>query len=385
MILTEDALLPWRKKAYEKFLSLGSKLSLPNPATKGSIEERDIQSAILPECRDSYIVLVDGHLDKDLSNMPENLICLPLASALKSYGLFLQNRWAKLADDSLTALNTALGAGAFLYVPQSCPILQIIHVTTTSDLVSPRLQMTFGKSANAMIVQTYLHLSANTHTNTALDIALEANAHVQLFDVQLMPDKGWSNTTVRSTLKKDASLKVFHSTDGSDSIRFSATSELLEENSSFTVDALVMLTDERRANLHVLVDHAAPHCTSRQQIKMILNGKSKADFEGKIYVRQAAQKTEAYQLNNNLILSDTATVITQPNLEIFADDVKASHGATVAQLSEDSLFYLQTRGISLPRARALLTHAFCRELIDSLPIESLKQPLMKAMIRALNA
>jgi Fe-S cluster assembly protein SufD len=385
MILTEDALLPWRKKAYETFLSLGAKLSLPSPASKGSITEKEIHSAILPECADAYLVLVDGYMDKELSNLPDELICLPLANALKSYGLFLQNRWARPVEDSLSALNTALGHGAFLYVPQSCPMLQIIHVMTTPDLVSPRLQMTFGKSSNAMIVQTYLHLCPTTHVNTALDLALEANAHVQLFDVQLLPEKAWANTNVHATIKKDASFKVFHSTDGSQSIRFSTAVELLEENSSFTIDGLVMVTDERRANLHVLVDHAAPHCTSRQQIKMILNGNSKGEFEGKIYVRQVAQKTEAYQLNNNLILSDTATITTQPNLEIFADDVKASHGATISQLAEDSLFYLRARGIPLAKARALLTHAFCRELIDSLPIESLKQPLMKAMVRAIHA
>ncbi len=293
MILTEDALLPWRKKAYERFLSSGSKLALPSPASKGSVTEIQIKAAILPECEDSYLVLVDGRMDIELSNVPEALICLPLEKALKSYGLFLQNRWAKPVEDPMTALNTALGHGAFVYVPQSCSMLQIIHVFTSENLVSPRLQMTFGKSANATIVQTYLRLNPMSHANTALDLALEANAYVQLYDVQLMPEKAWSNTTVRSTLKKDATLKVFHSTDGSQSIRFSAAAELLEENSSFSLDGLVMVTGERRANLHALVDHAAPHCTSRQQIKMILNGNSKADFEGKIYVRQAAQKTEA--------------------------------------------------------------------------------------------
>ena len=164
-----------------------------------------------------------------------------------------------------------------------------------------------------------------------------------------------------------------------------ATAELLEENVSFVLSGLAMVTDERKANIHALVDHVAPHGTSRQQIKMILNGQSKADFEGKIYVRRAAQKTAAYQLNNNLILSETATVTTQPNLEIFADDVKASHGATVAQLSEEALFYLRARGIPLKEARSLLTHAFCRELIDTLPIESLKKPLLDAMIRTLYA
>lgn len=385
MILCEDALLPWRKKAYERFLTLDSKVSLPAPASRGSVDLEQIQAVILPECKESYLVIVDGHLDRALSKVPSELVCLPLDVALKSYGLFLQNRWAKPTDDSFTALNTALGHGAFIYVSQNCPIIQIIQVLTSSDLVSPRLQMTFGKSVNATIVQTHLYLHVASHSNSSIDLALEANAHVQFYDLQLMPEQAWSNTTARSTLKKDSTLTVFHSTDGSKSTRLSATAELLEENVSFTLTGLVMVTDERRANLHALVDHAAPHCTSRQQIKMILNGQSKADFEGKIYVRQAAQKTEAYQLNNNLILSETATITTQPNLEIFADDVKASHGATVAQLSAEALFYLRARGIPLKEARSLLTHAFCRELIDQVPIESLKKPLLEAMERALHA
>ena len=385
MILTEDALLPWRKKAYERFLGFDSKLSLPDPATQGSIDPSQIQSAIIPECASSYIVLVDGHLDLSLSKMPADLTCLPLTAALKSYGLFLQNRWSKQIDDPLLALNTALGHGAFIYISQAIPKLQILHVLTSSNLVSARIQVTVGKSVDATLIQTYLHVNADSHSNTSVDLSLEANAHVQLYDLAMMPEKAWFNTTVRATQKKDSELKVFHGTDGSKSTRFSATSELLEESSYFAISSLAMLDEARKANVHVLVDHAAPHCISRQQVKMILNGHSRSDFEGKIYVRQAAQKTEAYQLNNNLILSESAVAITQPNLEIFADDVKASHGATVAQLSQDELFYLQTRGIPLNQAKSLLTHAFCRELIDSIPVASLKQPLLDAMHRVIHA
>jgi Fe-S cluster assembly protein SufD len=385
MILTEDALLPWRKKAYERFISFDSKLSLPEPAGKGVISLDQIESSILPECKSSYIVLVDGHLDLELSKLPEDLTCISLAASLKSYGLFLQNRWSRLSDDPLLALNVALGHGAFIYISQSIPKLQILHVLTSSNLVSARLQITAGKSIEATIVQTHLHLNEQTHSNTSIDIAVEVNAQLNFYEVAIMPEKAWFNTSIRATQKKDSNLKVFHGTDGSQSTRFSATTELLEDNSHFTVSGLAMLNDERKSNMHVLVDHAAPHCTSRQQIKMVLNDHSRSDFEGKIYVRQAAQKTQAYQLNNNLILSESAVALTQPNLEIFADDVKASHGATVAQLSGDELFYLQTRGIPAKEAKAMLTHAFCRQLIDELPITSIQGPLLAAMLRALHA
>ena len=158
MILCEDALLPWRKKAYERFLSLGSKVPLPKAASKGTVELEQIQAAILPECKESYLVLIDGHLERSLSKVPSELVCLPLEAALKSYGLFLQNRWSKPNVDPLAALNTALGHGVFIYISQNCPPLQILHILTSSNLVSPRLQITFGKSVNATIIQTHLHL-----------------------------------------------------------------------------------------------------------------------------------------------------------------------------------------------------------------------------------
>jgi Fe-S cluster assembly protein SufD len=155
--------------------------------------------------------------------------------------------------------------------------------------------------------------------------------------------------------------------------------QLAEENSSVSLQGLSMLTDQRQAHMHALIDHAAPHCESRQHFKSALAGQSQSSFEGKIFVRPIAQKTMAYQLNNNLILSDQARSNSKPNLEIFADDVKASHGSTVTQLSQEELFYLRSRGLPKEEAKSLLTHGFCKELIDALEIDSLRQPLYDGM------
>lgn len=368
-----DALLPWRKKAYEKYLALNSKLSLPPAATRST-----------HTAKGDGLVFIDGFFHPELSTIPAGLICLPLEVALKSYGLFLQNRWAKPTEDSFVSLNTALSDGVFLYIPKEIGILPIHHVFTTPNLSSPRFQITLGKQAKAHIVQTYEYRVPNPSCNLAIDIAFEPGSHLQFTDVALTTDVTWMNTTLRATLKRDARLETFHATDGAKSVRFSATAELLEENSSVDLKGLVMLSAHREAHFHALVDHAAPHCTSRQHVKMALNDHAKSSFEGKIYVRSAAQKTEAYQLNNNLLLSETASATAKPNLEIFADDVKASHGATVAQLSEEDLFYLRARGIPLREARSILTHGFCRELIDQ-QLESLRTPLLAAMSRTLHA
>jgi Fe-S cluster assembly protein SufD len=199
--------------------------------------------------------------------------------------------------------------------------------------------------------------------------------------MQLLPQEAHSHMTFRSVLKRDARLELFHATSGAKNVRFSASAELLEENSSFLFRSLGMLHGNRQAHVHALADHAAPHCTSRQHVKMVLNGPSKSSFEGKIYVRPPAQKTEAYQLNNNLLLSESALASAKPNLEIFADDVKASHGATFSQLSPEELFYLRSRGLPLAEAKSLLLQAFCREIIDRLEIDSLKAPLLEAMAK----
>lgn len=136
-----------------------------------------------------------------------------------------------------------------------------------------------------------------------------------------------------------------------------------------------MLADKREAHTHIFMEHQAPHCRSFQLFKSVLNDFSRSSFEGKIMVRQAAQKTEAFQLNNNLLLSDHAHADSKPNLEIFADDVKASHGATVGQLDIDQLFYMKTRGFSDQAAKNLLIFGFCEQVVEMITLPSLREEI----------
>jgi Fe-S cluster assembly protein SufD len=149
------------------------------------------------------------------------------------------------------------------------------------------------------------------------------------------------------------------------------------ENAEASLNGVWMLGDRNESHMHVIVDHQAPHCRSMQLFKGVLNGNSHSSFEGKILVRQAAQKTEAFQLNNNLLLSDRAHADSKPNLEIFADDVKASHGATVGQLDKEQIFYMKTRGFHEADAKNLLVYGFCEEVIDMIPIPSVHQAMKK--------
>ncbi len=364
-------MISWRQLARERLDTLSTPKQWPQAASEKSIAF---------EAPESTLVFVDGFYRP--SKTPSALICLELDQALKSYGLFLQNRWTKIfkeEKDPLYLLNALEhGRGLFLYVPPNVrSSLEILHLSTGSELASPKIQITLGKNAALSIVQTL----KGGFCNGVVDVSLDAGADLKFYDMQLLPADAHSNMTFRGSLKRDARLEVFHATDGAKNVRFSASAELLEENSSFLFRSLGMLNGDRQAHVHALADHAAPHCTSRQHVKMVLNGQSKSSFEGKIYVRSPAQKTEAYQLNNNLLLSESAIAGSKPNLEIFADDVKASHGATFSQLSEEELFYLRSRGLPLTDAKALLMQAFCREIIDSLGIDSLKMPLLDAMAR----
>lgn len=390
----------WREKAEKRRLEIGD----PKPKQEafqylpfahlrlaekaGAPSALSIDPYRLPEFNEC-LVFVDGYFFPDLSSLPKEIVCLPLETAFQSYGLFLQNRWTKvLAEekDPFAALNAAHhGKGAFLYVPPSARAkLHILQIVTGDKLASPRLEVTLGKQAELALVQTIHCLKPNGCSNGSIDLTLGEGAKVDFLDAQLLDDTARSFSSVRATLKRDAKFDAFSLTDGSAVMRSRYTVELAEENSSLNLLGLSMLTDSRQAHVHAFVDHAAPNCTSRQHFKTALSGAAHASFEGKIFVRPVAQKTMAYQLNNNLLLNDQARANSKPNLEIFADDVKASHGSTVAQLSPEELFYLRSRGLSEVEAKSLLTEGFCQELIERVEVPSLRSSLSQVMQKVLS-
>lgn len=353
-------------------------------ADAAEVSKESFQEAILPECRHSHIVFVDGVFSSelsDLSALPEQVICLPLNLAMKTHGSFLQNHLArslKEENDPFALVNLALHTqGVFLYVPPKLEIespLQILSVQTggTPKAHFPRVHLVVGSHSR-------LRAFATAHTVgpdaphlcvPALEIFLDEAAsldYVECFDAQ----PAWHLESLRAALKRNACLSAMNVTCGGHVLRHSYRVFLKGENSEVNLSGLWMLNGKSTAHTHAIVEHEAPHTRSMQRFKGVLSGTSQSSFEGKIFVRPEAQKTEAYQINNNLILSQGAQAHAKPNLEIFADDVKASHGATVAQLDPEQLFYMQTRGLSPEMARHLLIGGFCRELIEKIPCDSL--------------
>jgi Fe-S cluster assembly protein SufD len=356
----KDPLMQVRKKGWDRFAEIGlprakqeafqyvslKRLEFPQLAERKTISIEPVEG----------LAFVDGFFEEAFSSVPAPLVCLPLDVAMRSYGLFLQNRLAKglkEETDPFAALNGAFqGRGAFLYIPPKCKAaLHLSHHSTGGEMASPRIHVYLGRGAELQLKQT-----GSGFCNTVLDFVLDEGANLTFNDVQ----EGHLQA-IRAVQKRDSKLKAVLL---GKKLRTSIKVQLSEENAEVEIFGLCRNEQIEESHIHVNVEHIAPHTRSRQHFKSVLKDQSKFSFEGKILVRPEAQKTEAYQLNNNLILSDEAVANTKPNLEIFADDVKATHGATVGQLDAEQLFYLRSRGLSLNQARDWLIEGFCKEILD---------------------
>jgi len=347
----------------------------------------EFSSAILPECQDSCLVFINGYFVPHLSrteNIPERVVVLTLQEAIRTYHTFLNNQWTqalKEETDPFVALNGALHqTGAFLYLPPKTTLetpIQILHIIDheQQQLLMPRLQVFVGAQSNLQLITTQMHQKeTNYFINHVTDLTIEEGSHVHV--TQLFCDEhpqSWHLDALRATLKRDSTLKTVCVTEGSATVRTDYRVNLAGENAEALLNGVWMLAEKREAHTHVLIDHQAPYCRSFQLFKGVLNDFSRSSFEGKIMVRRPAQKTEAFQLNNNLLLSDHAQANSKPNLEIFADDVKASHGATIGQLDAEQLFYMKTRGFSDEASKNLLVYGFCEQVIEQIPILSMRQ------------
>jgi Fe-S cluster assembly protein SufD len=391
-----DLLRGMREKAWDHFLELGLpekkdeafkyvplrrfyELALQGPSTV-AIQKEEILPHIYPECRGSYIVFVNGSYVpelSDLTNIPKKVVILPIVDAMRSYGPFLQSRWSKTLKeepDPFAILNLAVHPkGLFFYVPPKVCIdapIQTLFLSTGENSFAPaRLQLFLASQTE---VQWISSIAGDGVQQTLLDVAIEDGASFQQTDVA-HAGKGWHFNFLRATLKRDSRLKYFSMTSGERVTRHSLRAHLQGENADALLQGLWHLQKAAESHTHVFVEHAAPHARSLQKFKGVLKDVAKSSFEGKIFVRPEAQKTEAYQVNHNLLLSEGAIANAKPNLEIFADDVKASHGATFAQVDEEQLFYLKSRGLSSADAKQLLIRGFMQEMIDQIPIASVRK------------
>jgi len=410
---TQDDLGRLRSKAWEHFLGLGlpkrrdevfryvplKKLFAQNFAVAEEVvlQAEQISEHILPECVDSVIVFVNGYFQPSLSRLqgiPSKVSLLPIEDAVRTYSGFFMNNWAKsLKDeaDPFVTLNAALHPrGAFLYIPPKTVVekpIQVLNIVTaeTPVLLMPRLTIFAGAQSDVQLASTYTALTkASYFYNGVIEAILEDDVHVKCYQyVNQVVEDAWHFNAYRGNIKRNSVLKTVDVTDGSQTVRTDYRCVLVGENSEALLSNLWMLSGNREAHTHVLMDHQAPNCHSMQLFKGALSDFSRSSFEGKILVRQAAQKTDAFQLNNNLLLSERTHADSKPNLEIFADDVKASHGATFGQLNDEHLFYMKSRGFTDADAKSLLVYGYCKEILEMIPISSLYEQIKERAQRFL--
>jgi len=383
--------LPTRKTEVYKYIRLRNLYAKSYVEPEAStVTAEQVSSFVYPECKEAHLTFVNGQYSAELSCMTgisDRLVVSSLDQATRTYGAYLNNHWAKTMKEEMDAFAVINAAthrnGLFIYVPPGTCIetsIQIINIVDTADqvaMLTPRVQVFAGKSSEVRFSSSIHVLSGEEYgINQLIDFAIDENAKVKYTQVNTgANEKNWHFDAVRATLKRNSHFHSININAGTYSYRNDYHVVLAQEGCEAELDGVWMLTDRRESHINVLVDHQAPHCRSRQLFKGVLRDVSRSSFEGKILVRQAAQKTDAFQLNNNLLLSEKAHADSKPNLEIFADDVIASHGATVGRLNQEQLFYLKSRGFSDEDAKNMLIFGYCKEVIDQIKIPSLFESL----------
>lgn len=351
----------------------------------------DVAKFIIPEAG-VRLTFVDGMFAPELSanaGLPYGVVVTSLAAGLATHGSVIERhlaRHARFEQDVFAALNTArLRDGALVWVAknQQCPTpVQLLFLSTQKAVAAyPRCLVVAEAGAELTLVEEYASLVDNAYfTDAVTEVAIGDGAQVRHVRLQREARDAFHIATCAVALAKDANYASHAITLGARISRHDLSVRQGGEGAEARLDGLTLIGGRQLADTHTLLDHGRPNGRSRQLHKCIVGGAAHAVFDGKIAVAPGAQLTDSAQESRNLLLSNKAHVDTKPQLEIFADDVKCAHGATVGQLEAEHLFYLQSRGLSEQRARNLLTYAFGAEVIDRIPVPSLVEQLEETVL-----
>ncbi|MFH5832396.1 Fe-S cluster assembly protein SufD [Halalkalibaculum sp. DA384] len=359
-------------------------------ALKDQIEPVDFSNFFLPEAEGSRLVFVNGAFSAEHSNtdaLPKGVKAGNLTQfAADEDGLIKKhlNKYADFEGDIFTSFNNAfLEDGAFVYIPENVEVdapVHLLFVQTDAPenyFVTPRCLVVAEENSKLNLVEDYVGLGDNKYFNCpAIEVNLEEDAHVIHTRIQRDSEKAIHIGRVGAHVNHHSNYESYTINIGAKLSRNEPRVTQLAEEVEFTLDGLVLIDGEQVSDTHSVMDHRHAHAESHQLHKCVINDKAHSVFNGKIFVRQHAQKIDSFQENRNLLLSRGGTVNTKPQLEIFADDVVCTHGATVGQLEEDEVFYLKSRGLTEEKARELLVYAFALETIENIPIDSVQKLLV---------
>lgn len=376
----------WKYTSLKRTLKYDYKLF---PSQKDIIDFKDIQDYLINDIESYKIVFVNG---KYYSNLSETThegmdICI-LSSALtqSKYDLIIENYFDRISKkDGITSLNTAFShEGAYIHIPKNIQVdkpIQILHFSTGENeslMFQPRNLIVVDENSQVEIIERYQSITNNNVlVNSVSEIYVNKKSNVKHYKIQ--NDKKSSslidNTFVSQEHSSSYNLHTF--SFGGDLTRNNLNIFQNDQRIESTINGITIIDDEQHVDHNTLIHHKEPNCTSHQDYKGIYGGQSVGVFNGRVLVEKEAQKTNAFQANNNVLISDKASINTKPQLEIFADDVRCSHGCTIGQLDNNALFYLRSRGIPEKEATALMMFGFANKVLTSVQNQEIKSMINK--------
>ena len=366
----------------------------PAPFVLNAVERAQFEERFFPNEDGPKLVFINGRYSPDLSSgekLLRGIRATPLHEANGESDVHLA-RYATYQNHAFVALNTAtFDDGACIAIPKDTVVEEPIHLVflATGGEVpfnsNPRSLIVVGPNSQATVVESYIGRGANYFTNAVTEIVAGDHSVVDHYKLQEEDERSSHIATLQVEIGRDASFSTHSISLGGGRLVRNDINAVLAEGSEATVNGLYLAAGNQHVDNHTAIDHAKPHGTSHELYKGILGGTSTAVFNGKIIVHKDAQKTDAKQTNRNLVLSENATIHTKPELQIHANDVRCTHGATIGQLDREAIFYLQSRGIPKDQASNLLMHAFARDIIDRVKVGPLRIRLEQILLERLHA
>ncbi len=389
---------PTKKSEAWKYTSLNAVLKQNYsifPEHEEALDYKKVKQYFIHDIDSYKIIFIDGKYSSHLSQTTHDGIdvCLMSAALTKpKYRIVIENYFNKAAEkDGLSSLNTAFSyEGAYIHIPKNKVVekpIQIIHFATGNEsaiMLQPRNLVIVGENSHVQIIERHQSLTDNpVLTNSVTEVFANKRAIVDYYKVQNDRQNASliDNTFIKQSQESIAKVHTF--SFGGKLTRNNLNFYQHGERIDSTLKGITIIGDKQHVDHNTLVHHIEPNCESHQDYKGIFGDTATGVFNGKVIVEKEAQKTNAFQANNNILLNDKASINTKPQLEIFADDVKCSHGCTIGQLDESAMFYLKSRGIPEKEARALLMYAFSNNVLESVTIPEIKSRITKIIAKKL--
>lgn len=380
---------PTTKQEEWRFISL-KEVSRTDFAIKANPAKTvDVSPYFLKESANSTIVFVNGVYQAELSKvsgLPKGAVVTTFQNAEEKQLSEIETHLGSLTfpkDDFFAELNSSLvDDGVLIYIPKESKItspIHVLHVVTEDSgesVLVPRCLILAEAFSKATVIEDFVGLSTNVYLNIPVtEVSLCEGAVLKHFRIQRDSKSAFHFNRIGTSLEKSCDYQSYTIHFGSKLSRADVRADLIGEQANCILDGLVLIDGEQESDTHTIMHHQYPHCTSHQLHKVLVDDRAHSVFNGKIWVDRLAQKTDSFQENRNILLSDVGRINTKPQLEIFADDVRCSHGATIGQLDHEEIFYLKTRGLNEATAKELLMYGYALEVIENIDVESLKKQL----------